>query len=348
MEDKLKYILMRRVIILMICSFWAVYTIAQQDAQYSFYMFNNVYFNPAYTGKKETLHVEVLHREQWRFFNLGDKIEGAPQSTSFSIHSPFKRSNNALGFNFHNDIIGPYKTFDMGINYAYRIPIGSKLKLSLGVKGNYKLYQVDNIDFLDPNDARAQDLNSYPNINTFNFGAGIYLWNKKDRFYLGFAVPHLLNNALYTNLTIASNNNAQEYRHYFATAGLVVGKEESNFKFYPSTLVKYVKRAPLDIDLNANFLFYHRLWIGAGYRFGGNYYVNNAEVKVGKGSAVIGMIKFLAVKNLEIGYAYDYTLSDLGSYQSGSHEFVLNFMFDRRNATIDGARVTTPRYINYF
>ena len=339
---------MKRVIILMICSFWAFHTIAQQDAQYSFYMFNNVYFNPAYTGKKEALHFEALHREQWRFFNVGDKIEGAPQSTSLSVHSPFKRSNNALGFNFHNDIIGPYKTFDFGINYAYRIPLGSKLKLSLGVRGDYKLYQVDNIDFLDPNDPRAIELNTYPNINTFNFGAGAYLWNKKDRFYVGFSVPRLLDNGLYKNLAVASNNNAQEVRHYYATAGLVVGKQEGNFKFYPSALMKFAKQTPVDFDVNANFLLYNRLWFGAGYRFGGKYYVDNQEVKVGKGSAVIGMIKFMVVKNLEIGYAYDYTMSDLGSYQSGSHEFVLNFMFDRKNPTIEGARITTPRYINYF
>ena len=339
---------MKRVIILMICSFWAFHTMAQHDAQYSFYMFNNVYFNPAYTGKKEALHFEVLHREQWRFFNIADKIEGAPQSTSFSIHSPFKRSANALGFNFHSDMIGPYKTFDFGINYAYRIPIGSKLKLSLGVKGNYKLYQVDDIDFLDPTDPRAQELNTYPNINTFNAGAGVYLWNKKDKFYVGFSVTDLINNALYKNLAMASNNNAQEHRNYFATAGLVVGKEESNFKFYPSTMMKFTKAAPIDFDVNANFLFYHRLWLGAGYRFGGNYYRDGEEVKVGKGSAVIGMFKLLVVKNLEIGYAYDYTLSDLGSYQSGSHEFLVNFKFDRKRQTIDGLRITTPRYVNYF
>lgn len=338
---------MRRIIIVLICALVAFQGWAQQDAQYSFYMFNNVYFNPAYTGKKEALHVEAIHREQWRFFNVGDKIEGAPQSTSLSIHSPFKRSNNALGFNFHNDLIGPYKTFDFGINYAYRIPLGSKLKLSIGVKGNYKLYQVDNIDFLDGADPRALELNEYPNINTFNFGAGIYLWNKKDRFYLGFAVPRLLDNALYTNLAIGSNN-AQEIRHYYATAGAVIGKLDGNFKFYPSTLMKFAVQTPIDFDVNANFLFYDRIWLGAGYRFGGNYFVDNQQVKVGQGSAVIGMAKFMVVKNLEIGYAYDYTMSDLRSYQSGSHEFLLNFKFDRKRDMIDGMRITTPRYINYF
>lgn len=339
---------MKRVIIIMFCALFVGGLMAQQDAQYSFYMFNNVYFNPAYTGKKEALHFEVLHREQWRFFNVGDKIEGAPQSTSLSIHSPFKRSNNALGFNFHNDIIGPYKTFDFGINYAYRIPIGTRLKLSFGVKGNYKLYQVSNVNFLESGDQVATQLNTFPNINTFNFGAGVYLWNRNDKFYVGFSVPHLLNNKLYHDQSVGDGNSAQEYQHYFITAGLVAGKASSNFKFYPSFMMKFVKNSPMDLDVNANFLLYNRLWLGAGYRFGGNYYVDNEKVKVGKGSAVIGMIKVLVLDNLEIGYAYDYTTSDLGSYQSGSHEFLVNFKLNRKNPSIDGLRITTPRYINYF
>jgi len=340
---------MKRVIISIIGIFWAMSSIAQQDAQYSFYMFNNLYFNPAYAGKKEALHVEILHREQWQFFNVGDGIEGAPQSTSISIHSPFKRSNNALGFNFNNDIIGPYKTFDFGIDYAYRIPIGSRLKLSFGVEGSYKLYQVENIRFLESNDPTAAEINDFPNINTFNFGAGVYLWNKKDRFYVGFSVPHLLNNKLYHNLAAGStSNNSQEFQHFFLTSGVVVGKQDAKLMFYPSFMAKYVNNAPLDLDLNANFLLYQRLWLGAGYRFGGNYYEDNEKVTVGKGSAVIGMIKCMIVNNLEIGYAYDYSLSDLGSYQNGSHEFLINFKFDRKNQGIDGMRITTPRYINYF
>lgn len=326
---------------------------AQQDAQYSFYMFNNLYFNPAYAGKKEALHIEVLHREQWGFFNVGNKIEGAPQSTSLAIHAPFKRSNNALGFNFHSDIIGPFKNFDFGANYAYRIPIGNKLKLSFGVRGTYKLYNRENIFFLDGGDPTAQEWQDFPNINTFNVGGGIYLWNKKDKFYVGFSVPHLINNKLYHNQDIEINsNNAQQHRHYFATAGVVVGKPESNFKFYPSTMLKFVEssaaRTPVDVDLNANFLFYNRLWIGAGYRFGGNLYANNNDLKFGKGSAVIGMMKVMIVENLEIGYAYDYTMSRLTPFQNGSHELLLNFNLNRKNNPIDGLRMTTPRYVNYF
>lgn len=341
---------MKKVIITILGILWAMSSIAQQDAQYSFYMFNNLYFNPAYAGKKEALHVEMLHREQWRFFNLGDKIEGAPQSTSISIHSPFKRSNNALGFNFNNDIIGPYKTFDFNVDYAYRIPIGSKLKLSLGINGRYKLYQVENIRFLDP-DLVGDEINKFPNINTFNFGAGAYLWNKNERFYVGFSVPHLLNNRLYHNgdSQVFTGNNAQEYRQYFLTGGYVVGKQDSKFKFYPSFMAKITKNSPFDLDLNANFLLYERLWLGAGYRFGGNFFVDNEQVKIGKGAAAIGMVRVLVVKNLEIGYAYDYTLSDLGDYESGSHEFLINFKFDRNKEGVsDGKRITTPRYINYF
>lgn len=317
---------------------------AQQDAQYSFYMFNNLYFNPAYAGKKEAVNFEILHRQQWQFFGIGEEINGAPQSTTLSVHAPFKRSNNALGFTFHNDIVGPFVNTNFDLSYAYRIPIGQKLRLSIGARGSYKLYHVNDIDFINP-DQVGDQLNDNPNIHALNAGAGIYFWNKKDRFYVGFSVPHLIQNKLYKDTEFGENNNAaQEYIHYFATAGLLVGKLDGKFKFYPSTLMKFVKNAPMDFDVNANFLLYDRLWIGAGYRFGGNIFngLSNDQT-IGKGSTVIGMMRVLITERLELGYAYDHTLSTLGQYNSGSHEMLLNFRFNKDNTGPEGVRITTPR-----
>lgn len=340
---------MKKHIITLIALFCGLGLYAQQDAQYSFYMFNNLYFNPAYAGKNDAVNFEVLHRQQWQFFGLGDEIEGAPQSTSLSFHAPFRRSNNALGFTFHNDIIGPFINSNFSLSYAYRIPIGNKLRLSFGIRGSYKLYHINDIDFINPDQVGAQLL-ANPNVHTLNAGAGVYFWNTNDRFYLGFSVPHLLNNRLYKDQAFNVNNNqAQEYMHYFATAGLVLGKLDGKVKFYPSTLFKFVQDAPMDFDLNANFLLVDRLWIGAGYRFGGDLFNGNSnEEKFGRGSSVIGMMKLMITDKLEVGYAYDHSLSSLGNYNSGSHEMLLNFRFNKQTTGPEGVRITTPRYINYF
>lgn len=347
---------MKKVLTLLIVAAWGSCIMAQQDAQYSFYMFNNLYFNPAYAGKKEALNFEALHRQQWQFFGIGKEIDGAPMSTSFSVHAPFKRNQNALGFTFHNDIIGFFNNSSLSLSYAYRIPLGENYKMSIGVKGTYDLFHVKT-DEINPvygqPDAAVNQLLANPNIHKFNAGAGVYFWHKNDRFYAGFSVPRMIQNRLYTEQDSVSNitNSAQQHIHYFATTGFVIGKQEGNFKFYPSTLMKFVKNAPIDFDVNANFLLYDRLWLGAGYRFGGNIFTEKADNSiVGEGSTLIGMIRALVTNTLEIGYAYDHTLpgSDLNRYNSGSHEFLLNFRFDKKMQGPEGVRITTPRYINYF
>lgn len=332
---------------------FAVLTVAfafgQQDAQYSFYMFNNLYFNPAYAGKKEAVNFEVLHRQQWQFFNIGAEIDGAPQSTSLSFHAPFKRASNALGFTFHNDIVGPFVNSKFSLSYAYRIPIGQKLKLSIGINGGYALYHRRQVDFGPDPDGVADEFNDNPNVGKLNAGAGIYFWNKNDRWYIGASVPHLLQNKLYKDDAFGNGNSAQEYLHYYATAGFVIGKKDANFMFYPSTLMKMNIGSPLDFDVNANFLLYQRLWIGAGYRFGGDVIDPVTGQKFfGRGSDVIGMIRMKIVENLEMGYAYDHSLSNLNQYNSGSHEILLNFNINKSHPGADGVRITTPRYINYF
>lgn len=102
----------------------------------------------------------------------------------------------------------------------------------------------------------------------------------------------------------------RQYRHFFATAGVVIGKETSTVKFKPTILLKYVqgldKKIP-DFDLNANFLFVDRFWLGAGVRTGGN--------RVGPYfSDIVGMFECLVTQQLRIGYSYDYVLSDLSNY----------------------------------
>lgn len=346
---------MKKVISSLFVLFLGFSAFAQQEAQYSFYMFNNLYFNPAYAGKQESINVEILHREQWQFFGVGKDINGAPQSTSLSVHAPFKRSNNALGFMFHNDIIGPFNNSTFTLNYAYRIPLGQKLKLSIGVRGGYRLYHVEDIDFVNP-DATGDQVNSQPNLHKFNAGAGVYLWNKKDRFYVGFSMPLLIQNTLFNEdgFNPSNSNRAQEHLHYFATAGLVVGKRESKVKLFPSTMFKFVKNAPVDFDVNLNFLFYDRIWIGGGYRFGGNIFdgednrIFNDFGRIGQGDAVILMLRAMLSKNIEFGYAYDHTLSSLGNFNTGSHEFLLQFKFNKGVTSPDGVRITTPRYVNYF
>jgi type IX secretion system PorP/SprF family membrane protein len=298
---------------------------AQQDAEYSMYFFNGLYLNPAYAGSKEVPHISGLYRHQW------DGINGAPRSGSLSFHSPLKKDQYALGLNMTYDKLGVYQNKNIVGNFAYRIKTRGTTKISLGVSlsaANFTQWQGDALN-PDPN-------NSTLNAWVPNVGLGVYVYNKK--YYAGLSCPHILNTLLYDTLGFTSNTNiARTYNHYLLTAGYVFGKENSDVKFMPSALMKYVPGVSLQFDFTGNVILRDMLMLGLSYRTTGD----NTN---SKGESLIGIIKVALFKNLEIGYSYDYTLSQLSTINSGTHEIYLGYTFGGSNLK----RVVTPRFVTYF
>lgn len=288
----------------------AVTSYGQQQAMYTQYMFNGLAINPAYAGSQESLTMTALAREQW----LG--LEGAPSSQTFSMHGPFKGRKIALGLLLTHDQIGVTDQYGAYAVYAYRIKL-AKGTLSTGLQAGFNSYrasfskvvvrQGDDITF------SSDDLRSFlPNI-----GAGAYY--NTQRFYVGFSLPHLLANPYPGE----DGSQAQQYRHWFLTSGYVFDVSP-NLKLKPNVLVKAVEGAPLEVDINANFLLNEILWLGASYR---------------SFDAVSFLVEFQATSQFRFGYAYDYTLTDLRSFHTGSHELMLNYRFLRKNK-----KMLTPRY----
>lgn len=105
--------------------------IAQQDAQYTQYMYNPMNVNPAYAGSRDVLSIFGMHRTQW----LG--LEGAPVTNTISIHTPLKESAFGLGLSIVNDKIGPSDENSISIDVAYRISLSNSV-LAFGLKGTSK------------------------------------------------------------------------------------------------------------------------------------------------------------------------------------------------------------------
>ncbi|NNC94728.1 MAG: type IX secretion system membrane protein PorP/SprF [Chitinophagales bacterium] len=304
---------------------------SQQDAEYSMYMFNGLYINPAYAGSKEVVHLSALYRHKW----VG--VEGAPRTGSFSIHTPMKRNQYALGLTMTNDRLGLTDMNSVYLTYAYRIKAGDDTKISLGIQGGFTHYIANNTE-VNAADPENYDPTFSVDDKLFlpNFGFGIYVYSK--RYYVGLSTPHLLNNSLNDKLVLnASDNVARQYKHYLAAAGLVIGKDEATVKFKPSVFLKYVNASPLSLDVNLSLLIKDRFWVGGSYRFAGD-----ADNYV-YGNAVIAMMEFKVTPQLMMGYAYDYNLSRLGEFNTGTHEFMVSYEFG-----FDKARFVTPRYFNYF
>lgn len=292
---------------------------AQQDPQYTQYMYNTQVVNPAYAGNREALSFGLLYRTQWVNFS-----DGVPNTGTFTVNSPIA-SNMGLGLSVVNDRIGPAVETNFNIDYSYSINTSETSKLSFGLKAGLDILDVDftKLNIYDPNDPYFQE-NNIDNKLQPQIGAGIYY--NTEKFYAGLSVPNFLTTKHFDKSSIENTQvetTAKERMHYFLIAGYVFDISD-NLKFKPATLFKMVSGSPLQADVSANFLLYDKLTLGAAYRWS---------------AAMSAMVGFQATDNIFIGFGYDYQSTDIETYSDGSYEVMLRFeLFNRPE------RVLTPRF----
>ncbi|MFW0739988.1 type IX secretion system membrane protein PorP/SprF [Flavobacterium sp. T12S277] len=290
---------------------------AQQDSQFTQYMYNTININPAYAGSRGVLSIFGLHRTQW----VG--LEGAPVTNTASINMPISNSNMGVGLSFINDRIGPSNESNIAIDFSYSIPVSESYKLSFGLKGSANLLDVD---FTKLNQYDKNDYVFDTNIdNKFspNIGVGLYLHS--DNTYVGLSAPNLLETKHFDKYANRGANShvAQENIHYYLIAGHVFDLNPS-LKFKPSLLTKYVQGAPLQVDVSANFLINEKFVAGLAYRWS---------------AAFSAMVGFQATDSWFIGYGYDLETTRLDNYNSGSHEIFLRYeLFNKYN------KIISPRF----
>lgn len=284
-------------------------TFAQQDAQYTQYMFNMLVVNPAYAGSRDAVSILGIYRNQWTGFN------GSPTTISASVHSPVGEKLG-LGLFIEADKIGIHQRLSAYSTYAYKIAIGGGY-LSLGLQAGILQYQSDWSELptaFNPDDPNFATDNSkiLP-----NFGLGAYYYT--DQYFIGVSVPHLLDSTLDDVSPLATQE-----RHYWVTAGVAIPINES-IKIQPSVLIRSVPSiAPMNIDGNISLIINDTFRIGAGYR---------------SSQAALFMLEYQQDK-LRIGYAFDLDLSDLSSQHSGTHEIMVGL--DIPNNKLQN--VTSPRF----
>lgn len=270
---------------------------AQQDAQYTQYMYNTININPAYAGSRGVMSVFGLHRTQW----VG--LDGAPTTNTFSLNTPISNSNLGVGFSLVNDRIGPTSDNTISADISYTIPMNEVYKLSFGVKASGNIFNLDT-DKLDPAQANDPNLQNFNNEFSPNFGVGVYLHS--DKLYLGLSVPNFLQDSKYNDNEVAV---FQERMNFYFIGGYVFDVSPS-IKFKPAFLTKMVTGSPLQVDASANFLFFDKFMLGGAYRWD---------------AAVSALAGFQVTDGLFIGYSYDMETTNLRNYNSGSHEVFLRF-----------------------
>lgn len=295
---------MREKILFVSFLFFMINASAQQDPQYTQYMYNMSVVNPAYaTGAQSVLDVGVLYRTQW----VG--AVGAPKTMTLFGHMPVNNKVE-LGFSLISDDIGDgaKKENSFSADFAYVLQFNNNNRLSLGLKAGLTSMQTnfngfkfestspdfafEDIDFLKP-----------------NIGVGAYYFT--DDYYVGLSAPNLLNSKHIERRSGISDYGSENI-HAFLTGGYVFTLSDS-FKLKPAFMSKFVKGAPVTLDLSANVLYSEKFEFGASYRFG---------------DAVSALMNIKVTPGVRVGYAYDYTISNLGQFNSGTHEIFVLFNLD--------------------
>jgi type IX secretion system PorP/SprF family membrane protein len=289
---------------------------AQFEPQFTQYMFNEMFINPAYAGSRDNVSLTGVYRNQW----VG--IEGAPVTQTFSAHTPLKNKKIGVGLSLMNEKIGV--THDMAVfaNYAYRIPIKDDDVLSMGLQAGLINHEEKLLDIHTQDQGDASFSANTPRLFLPNAGFGLYYFSKK--YYAGISIPRLLQNKIdLTASDMVSNEVHIPYWHYYLMGGYVYDATDE-IKLKPTFMVKAVAGAPLEAEVGVNALLKEVLWVGASYRTKDSW---------------AAILSFQINRQLRIGYSYDYTITDLQQFNSGTHEVTLGYDF-----SFDKSKIITPRY----
>lgn len=284
---------------------------AQQDPQYTQYMYNTINVNPAYAGSRDVMSIFGIYRAQW----VG--LDGAPVTSTASLNAPIGKKMG-IGLSFVNDKIGPMDESAISADISYTVNVSTRYQLALGLKATADLLNIDftKLNIYDPSDPRFQ--NNVDNQFSPNFGAGVFLYS--DKSYVGISVPNFLETKHYEHNT---SSVAKDKMHYYFIGGHVFDLTY-NLQFKPATMVKVANGSPLQVDVSGNFLYDEKFTVGLAYRWD---------------AALSALAGFQVSDGLFIGYTYDMETTRLADYNSGSHEIYLRFEILSK-----GGKVANPRF----
>ena len=313
-----------RILIFSSVLFYSCFLQAQQEPHYTHYMYNKMGINPGYAGSQNGSCLSLLYRNQW----IG--LEGAPESQILSFNTALLRNKVGLGINLSRHTIGVSQNISGEMSYAYRMPIAGG-NLGIGIQASIRNIGVDyNDDRLVATDGLIQDGGipvGQQNRTIPNFGAGLYY--AQEKFYLGFSIPRLINNNI--DFNDFSGDVAREVFHAYLMGGILF-QPQDGLTVQPQFLFKYAENAPFDADLNVTLGFNEKFYAGISYRFGGG--AND----LGESLDLLGAIRIN--EQWLFGLSYDFTLSEIRDYSSGSLGAILRFCFNME----EGNDIVNPRF----
>jgi type IX secretion system PorP/SprF family membrane protein len=303
---------------------------AQQDAQFSQYMFNGIYINPAYAGYKEQLNIHAFYRSQWT------GLEGNPETFSFAADAIANDNKVGLAVNVLKDQLGAESTLSGYLNYSYRLKVSDVARLAFGLGFGVSQYGIDGTKLIANHPDDTTIPTTMQSVVVPDIRAGLYY--SSDRFYIGASADNLI--AQYMSYTKDPTIRIpKKMPHYYLTAGTLIPVAEK-ILLKPSFMLKEEFNGPTNLDLNTFVLFSERLWLGASYRTGLELFKkSNLQDDLSNKDAFVALAEIYITDRLRIGYAYDFSLNKLADSNNGTHELSLGYSFIPKKI-----KMLTPRY----
>jgi type IX secretion system PorP/SprF family membrane protein len=286
--------------------FCAIQVHAQQLPQYSNYMVNGYAMNPAIGGSTPYFEAKCDARYQW----VG--IADAPRTYMLNVNGPTKSLKMGLGGMIYSDVTGPTRRTGVHLSYAYHLKLTEKIKTSFGISAGMVQYIVDGtkITMHDPDDQTIGQ--GQQTLIAPDFGAGVYVYSTDKKWYVGASVPQISQSKVkfYDRVT-ASTSRLNAHTYLVGAYNFTINE---SFKVEPSLCLKYVNPVPMQFDIGVRAIYTDKYWVGAVYRY------------MDAASAIIG---YNIKENISIAYAYDYTLTSIKKYVTGTHELMIGIRFHR-------------------
>ena len=309
---------------------------------------NSYLINPAVSGIEDYIDIKTGYRNQWTDFpgapvtyyvsanmpiGKPDRTStGATPNISKTIRRPLSLStefrgasrvpgHHGVGIAFISDRIGAAVQNSITASYAYHIPVSGTMKVSIGASGGITQYGVD-FSKIQVKDNPDQATVGISQLNAIQPNLNVGAWMYSRHFFLGISANQLIfDNFNYTSKDVTAGTYSwlgTNYTHYFLTAGY---RHEINeeWAIIPSTMIKRVSQAPITYDINLKAIHKDRFWFGGSYRHK---------------DAVVGLLGVNISSFINLGYSYDFTLSDISERSKGSHEVVIGIMLNNRHRIV--------------
>lgn len=296
------------VLMLLLAGFFSKNLSSQTDVLLSNSGLNADVFNPAYIENNGMINLQMLGRRQWVGF------PDAPSAENMRISTFFDQQSMGLKFTVSNLQVGKEISRRINLAYIYKVYLNSEISLNFGLSAGLLQRQIllSQLIFQDIAEPSAGNDKTYYRPD---FEFGWHLSNKE--FSVGYAANHI--NSIRSEHSISR---IPIHHHLYASYIFYVGEVNS------------IRPA----------ISWHNQGNASGFQLDMQYFMNKINAGIGwrQTDAIILKAGLHATESLHIAYSYDMGIGRLANYNSGTHEFVIQWRLAKKNSAY-----LSPRFLDY-